>query len=378
MLEQMDGCVGRLLGRLEELGLAEDTVVVFMSDNGPQYFGDRLPAEQLAIRYGSGYKGHKGNMWENGIKSPLWVRWRGTLAPREVGRLADVCDVMPTLLDLCGIEAPAGLDGRSVRAYLEGDEGSLGPKESFIYVNPAWPPHDHAAGEHCEIHAVEWDPVAPEARGGLEFLRQWVGVRTEGWKLLQNPGWVPGAPYPVEGRVLVDMGSDPKEDRNVLAAYPAEARALSARLSAWWEGVKREGHAFEAPVFALGPGTTGLVPVYAPVRMRGGVHNGGTRSERWRAGEGAAYRVRVEEGGRYSVRLGYRAAEGEGARVRVRCGEAVLEAALPAAPGEGEAVLGEMVLAAGEGELALEVTGGGAVAGMVGLHFDPVREGASG
>jgi uncharacterized sulfatase len=381
MVDLLDRSIGRLLDRLQELGLAEDTIVMFMSDNGPQYFGDRLPPEDLARRYHSGYKGHKGNMWENGIKSPLFVRWPGRFQPHHVQRLADVCDVMPTLLDLCGIELPAGhaaLDGRSVCPYLEGDEESLPPKQSFIYVNPAWPPHEHEPDEYCAIHDHEYDPVPPESKPELDPVRQWMGVRTEEFKLLQNPGWVPGVPYPVEGRVLVDMRNDPREDRNAYAEHPGIGRALDDRLAAWFEQVKREPHSFHTPNFLVGPGTTNRVYLYCPVRIvgpdvRNGVHSlwGMTNG-----GDAAEYKLRVTEEGRYRLTLCELELEGPELPLRLRVDEACLDFSLG---GQEEVRIGDLDLSEGDHLLTLEVrteaTGKAKLTRATALQFERVDAG---
>lgn len=378
MVDKLDQSVGRLLALLEELRLEEDTIVLFMSDNGPQYFGDRLPPEDLARRYHSGYKGHKGNMWENGIKSPLSVRWPGRFQPRTVQRLVDICDVMPTLLDLCCIDLPDGhpaLDGRSVRPYLEGDEASLPPKESFIYVNPAWPPHEHEEGQYCAIHDHEYDPVPPEAKPELRAGRQWMGMRTEDFKLLQNPGCVPGAPYPVEGRVLVHMAEDPREDVNVYAQHPRVSAEMDARLEAWFGEIVAEPHSYHAPQFLVGPGTTNLVYLYCPVRIRGErVRNKVHFLEGMaRPGDAAEYRLRVQRPGRYRLTLSELVLDGDELPLTVSLGEQRLDFVLR---GEEPLVIGELDLPSGDSILTLEVAADRPVTATLTratlLRFEPV------
>jgi arylsulfatase A-like enzyme len=361
MLDQLDTQVGRLLDSLDELGLAENTIVLFMSDNGPAYNGDLLTDEDRRIRYVNGYKGHKGNMWENGIKSPLFVRFPERFRPHTVERLCDVCDLMPTLLDLCGIDLPTdlpSLDGRSFLPYLEGNEQDLPPKESHIYVDPAWPPHEHRDGEHCEIHAREYDPVASQRKAELNLLKQCVGVRTEAFKLLQNPGWAPGVPYPVEGRVLVDMKADPKEDYNVFAAFPSEADALGRSLEKWFDGIKVEPHSFHTPTFVIGPDATNLVYLCAPVRLHGKVHNATVSAPDWsEPGDAAEYLLHVSRAGQYGIDLECRGAKaGRQMNLRLSVGESELLATID--DGKSSA-LGAMEFPEGDCVLRVELVSGG-------------------
>lgn len=348
MIDQLDGNIGRILDALDRHQLADDTIVVFLSDNGPQYFGDKLLARDLAIRYASGYKGHKGDMWENGIKSPLFVRWPKRFQPHTVQRLTDVCDLFPTLLGLCGIKLQhVKLDGRNVSPYLDGNEKSLPPKESFIYVNPAWPPHEHAPGQHCEIHAHEYDPVPPEAKPRLPAPEQWIGLRTEEFKLLQNPGTFAPAPAPIDGRVLIHITEDPKEDRNVLTTFPAVGTQLTARVRAWFDEIKADPHAFHTPVFVIGAGASNVVYLYGPLRMQAGMQNSGLEMTGWGAAE---YQLRVRQAGRYAV------TGPDGLRMRVAGGETVLP--------------GVLTLPAGDLVLTVDLPGGTPPPGKTtALHF---------
>ncbi|MBI3986027.1 MAG: sulfatase-like hydrolase/transferase, partial [Lentisphaerae bacterium] len=108
----LDDQVGRLLRALEENGLAEDTLVVFLSDHG-----DNL---------GSHHQWNKQLLIEESIRIPLIFRHpRGLPARVNAGHVASVIDVMPSLLDVCGLEIPAPVQGRSLRPLLEGKAGEL-------------------------------------------------------------------------------------------------------------------------------------------------------------------------------------------------------------------------------------------------------------
>jgi arylsulfatase A-like enzyme len=363
MIDQLDASFGRLLEAVERLGLAEDTVVVFLSDNGPAILTELLSDDDRRIRYVNGYKGHKGNMWENGIKSPLWVRWANRLEPRSVGRLADVCDLMPTLLELCGIDLPADhppLDGRSVVPYLHGSEGALGPKESFVYVDPGWQP-DPVVPYDSRGRFDEYAPMPPERTSALDAMTRAICLRTEDYKLLRHPGPVDGAPDALDGSVLVHIAEDPKEDRNVAGDEVELAREMTDRLARWFRGIQDEPHAFHAPVFRIGAGATNVVAAYAPARVFGQVHNCGLHSTGWAAtGDAAEFDVQVDAPGRYAVDLALEMVAGASITLRLSVKGSTTTARLDGG-GQGcragrGADLGELDLPAGRATLRMEAT----------------------
>lgn len=112
MCENIDWNVGRILNKLDELKLADDTIVVYFCDNGPNGW-----------RYNGGMKGRKGSTDEGGVRSPLLVRWPGRIkAGRKVPQISAAIDLLPTLADLAGIEVAGTkpLDGVSLKPLLLG------------------------------------------------------------------------------------------------------------------------------------------------------------------------------------------------------------------------------------------------------------------
>lgn len=112
MCENIDWNVGRLLGKLDELKLTENTIVVFFSDNGPN--GDR---------WNGGMRGRKGSTDEGGVRSPLFIRWPAKIAPgTQIESITSAMDLLPTLAELAGIEVRGAkpLDGRSFAPSLLG------------------------------------------------------------------------------------------------------------------------------------------------------------------------------------------------------------------------------------------------------------------
>ncbi|MCH7916945.1 MAG: arylsulfatase, partial [Planctomycetes bacterium] len=113
MCENIDWNVGRLLAKLDDLNIAEETIVVYFCDNGPNGW-----------RWNGGMKGRKGSTDEGGVRSPLHIRWTGKIKPGTVPlQIGAAIDLLPTLADLAGIslrgEKP--LDGISLKPYLMKD-----------------------------------------------------------------------------------------------------------------------------------------------------------------------------------------------------------------------------------------------------------------
>jgi len=350
MLDQMDTAIGRLLDALEASGKAEETLVLFMSDNGPAYSKELLTDEDRALRHRSGYKGQKGSMWENGIKSPLFIRQRGRFQPATVDRLADLCDLLPTLLDCCGIEPTTpemNFDGRSLKPFLEGETSALSPKDSYIYINASWPVHPTRPKREDEYH-----PVPHEVKAHLFPDAEHLSLRTETHKLLQHPDEVLNAPTPIEAQVLIHMAVDPKEDVNVLKTQPEIARTLRKRLHAWFEEIKQEPHAYHAPVFQIGVGKTNVVHLCASERISGQLHNQVNSIEGWtRIGDRADYRVEVDQPGKWAWFLKRRQTVELAVSLRIQIGTHAIEVCLA---DDSHIHLGQVTLQAGEQRLTIE------------------------
>ncbi len=127
MITRLDGDVGRVLGRLKDLGLEDDTIVFFSSDNGPHKEGGADPA---FFRSSGPLRGYKRALYDGGIRVPMIVRWPGRV---EAGSVTDAIwafwDVLPTLAEIAGAKAPSGIDGRSqLPAFLgKGHQPPHGP-----------------------------------------------------------------------------------------------------------------------------------------------------------------------------------------------------------------------------------------------------------
>lgn len=110
MCENIDWNVGRLMTKIDELGLSENTIIIYLSDNGPN-----------AWRWNGGMKGKKGSIDEGGVRSPMFISWKGNIpSGKEIVKIAGAIDLLPTLADIAGIELQTRkpLDGVSLKKLI--------------------------------------------------------------------------------------------------------------------------------------------------------------------------------------------------------------------------------------------------------------------
>lgn len=215
MVTNIDDNVGRLLSRLEALGLADDTIVLFLSDNGPQ-----------EPRYNAGLRGRKGSVYEGGIRVPFFARWPHRFTPgRKLDMPAAHIDIMPTILDACSVAVPDGidLDGRSLRPVLEGVTDRLPDRTLFF----------------------QWH------RGDVpEPLRAFT-ARGSRWKLVQPAGVSEGS-LPAEAPLaLFDLEADPYEQHDLADEHSEIVARLRDEYLAWFRDVGAT-RGFDSPRIALG------------------------------------------------------------------------------------------------------------------------------
>lgn len=212
MVEHLDNEVGRLLARLDDWGLRENTLVVFTSDNG----GLSRMASQAPLREG------KGSPYEGGIRVPLLVRWPAGIAP---GRVTDApvhtIDFYPTFAALAGASPPAGqkLDGRD-----------LGP-----LLTHGTPPARTALYWHMPTYTAMYGrtPCAVIRQGDWKLIHwfgDWLDPRGA------SPDQTPYGKLVIGPRTEVyNLREDPGEARDLAAAQPAKVAELRTALEAWWQ-----------------------------------------------------------------------------------------------------------------------------------------------
>ncbi|HUU26930.1 MAG TPA: sulfatase-like hydrolase/transferase, partial [archaeon] len=189
MCENLDDNLGRLLGKLDELNLADDTIVLFLTDNGAN-----------SERFNGGMKGFKGSVHEGGTRVPCFMRWPGHIQPGTViGQISAHIDLLPTIVELLGIEKPdtLPLDGVSLAPLLRGQ--TSGWADRMIFTN----------------------------------FRNNGAVRTQRYRLVLKEGSDPE---------LYDMEVDPGEEKNIAREYPEVAGGLRSAYEVWYKDVTRLGN----------------------------------------------------------------------------------------------------------------------------------------
>lgn len=206
MIESTDESMGRIMNKLEELGLTENTIVIFFSDNGGH--GGTTSNKPL--------KGAKGMLYEGGIRVPLIIRWPAR-APAGVKRKAPVIgiDLYPTLLEAAGVEVKGrDLDGRSLLPLLQD--------------SPQW-----------ESRALYWHFPAylqgyPGTKYPEDLVRGWRAVpsgaiRQGAWKLIED--------FETHRVELYHLENDLREQHNLAGQYPGKVAELLHNLQSWRESV---------------------------------------------------------------------------------------------------------------------------------------------
>jgi arylsulfatase A-like enzyme len=293
MCENLDENLGRLLATLERLGLRENTIVLFMTDNGAN-----------TDRFNAGMKGRKGSVHEGGSRVPLIIQWPARFkTPRVVSQIAAHVDVLPTLLDLCGVTVSNGfpLDGRSLRPLLEGNTN--GWPERILFTH--------------QTRALQTPAKFPGA------------ARSQRYRLV-NEG---------RGYELYDMVADPGQSSNIAAANPDVVRQLSATYEAWFADVSKRG--FERFPLPVGYEQENPVSLHAPQAFyEGGISFFGKNgfANDWLTGwtnvSGQVWwDVEVVKSGNYEVALRYLCPEADaGSKLRVSVGTASVEVTVPGTP----------------------------------------------
>ena len=138
MITNIDENVGRMVEHLDKLGLAENTILIFMTDNGTAAGVARgKPKPGQWKGFNDGMRGQKGSQYEGGHRVPCFVRWPGggIGGARDVAELSAHIDLLPTLIDLCHLKTPSGvaLDGASRRPLLLGKKSKTAERTLFVH-----------------------------------------------------------------------------------------------------------------------------------------------------------------------------------------------------------------------------------------------------
>ena len=202
MIRNLDREVGQLRQWLRERDAEEDTLLIFMTDNGST-FGP--------LYYNAGMRGQKIDLWEGGHRVPCFLQWPngGLGEPRDIDGLTQVQDMLPTLAEFCELPLPdRALDGLSLAPILRA--GDAVPEDRTLFIN-----YSRMPGE------IDY----PTPDGGTAIEPDGAAVLWRRWRLIR-------------GTELYDLERDPLQQNNVIDQHPDLAADLRARLDAWWREVE--------------------------------------------------------------------------------------------------------------------------------------------
>jgi arylsulfatase A-like enzyme len=217
MVKNIDDNLSRLLNTLEDEGLANNTIVIYMSDNGP------CPSSIESDRHMAGLRGQKGTVYENGIKVPFFVRLPGgQTAGRKVETVSAHIDIMPTLLDICGVKKPGNMDGVSLAPLIKGGKESLADRNLYFQWH---------RGDEPELYRV-------------------FAVRDSKYKLVQANGVSEGVEFDHKFE-LFDLANDPGEKNDIATQYPEIVKKMKKEYRQWFINVSA-ARGYAPPVIIIG------------------------------------------------------------------------------------------------------------------------------
>lgn len=224
MVENIDQNVGRLLQHLAELDIERDTIVIFLTDNGP-----------ATRRYVGPFRGKKNEVNEGGIRTVFYFRWPTRLLPGVASAEPTAhIDIMPTLLAAADVPVPAGvrLDGRSLLPLLERRADTWSERTLVLQTHRGRPPE---ARHHFAVIQGPWKWLHPTG--------------------FAHPRAPDGVPYE-----LYNLAEDSGETHNLAAAEPAIAARLATAYDAWFDDVSHtRPDNFAPPRILVGPEAPALI-----------------------------------------------------------------------------------------------------------------------
>ena len=320
MIENVDANVGRMLAKLEELDIERDTIVVFLSDNGPRT--KRTANDRYPDRYNAGLRGTKITNYDNGLRVPFFIRWTGTLpSGKKVTAQGAHIDLLPTLLDAANIDADPNvkIDGTSLLPLLKGDAPDWPERTLFFQWHEGPVPYPYT------------NFVVRQQRYKL------LHAHDDGHKLTRPPTDAQLRTW-LDNLELYDIQADPSEIENLAAQHPEVVDELLEKYEDWFSDVTNDRD-FHSPQ-RTHIGTEHQNPVILSRfdwRVLGGDSN-----------HIGAWPIHAEEG-RYRITLRHAPANRDGA-AHIRFAD--VHRSLPVREGSTETVFNNIPLPAAPGRLA--------------------------
>jgi arylsulfatase A len=248
MIEVMDAGIGRIDATLRELGLAENTIVLFTSDNGP-YLGEVLGVSLDRFNYG--LRGAKHYVFEGGIRVPAVVRWPGRVAHGRVeSAMVHFTDWLPTLAAAAGVDLPESLslDGSNVGGVLAGEGTSVG-EGTRVIDQRFWQSNRYAprVEGNAAMRDGDWKLVRPAISALMQVTEDDRAIdRALNYRQPGRITEIDDSPLPefqpgeLPEALLFDLAADPFEQYDLAAAEPSRVGEMSAALEAWFAAVESD------------------------------------------------------------------------------------------------------------------------------------------
>lgn len=208
-----DWGVGQLIDSLREQRVLDNTLIIYVNDNGWEQAADVEYADEN-ITFANGGPRGKGSFFETGFRTPIIFYWQGKIVPlRDTETLASALDIMPTVLDYAGVEGPSDLPGYSLRAAIEGENLSA-PRDYFIGRLT-----QHRAGTNFR---GEPDASVKDHMGGAQsgYYR-----RDARWHFV----WITES----DETALYDLDNDPGQLKDVSASNQALIAGFKSDIADW-------------------------------------------------------------------------------------------------------------------------------------------------
>ncbi len=241
MIRRMDKGLERVLDELKRQGIEDNTLVMFTSDNGPQFSGE---GEMCTVRFNCDFNGAKGLVYEGGIRVPMVLRWPDGLdGGRHFHEMVHFTDWLPTLLAVAGLEPPAGLrlDGCNVLPVLRGEKGKVITRRFW-----QWNRYTPLVTCNAAMRDGPWKLVRPAIREAMTVSRQDLemdrALKYEPAKfddILRGPEPEREVPPPPPPQ-LFNIDADPLERNDLASSEPSRTAKMLCELENWFETVEAE------------------------------------------------------------------------------------------------------------------------------------------
>lgn len=235
MITSIDYNVGRVLDKLKELGIEKNTIVIFMSDNGPRQ--RRTKNDSIPDRWMAKLRGTKTSVYDAGIRVPFYVKWPGKIAPHTLtSEMGTVMDLFPTLLDAAKIQPLKNIhiDGQSLLPlWTENDNQGLEDRDFFVQLHYGPTPFKYM---HFTLRTPKYKLVSPHP-----FPHGIVHQPTD--FVLENV---------LKNLELYDVQKDPSERINIAKQHPEIVDAMLLRYENWFDEVTEERAAAGIERISLG------------------------------------------------------------------------------------------------------------------------------